>query len=317
MNTSILNELSLKMQEEREKNNILDMEEFHRQVEGEYENIEYVKGSTIRVWDNHETCSYPMHWHHAMEIIMAVENIYTVTIRHQDYCINPGEILIIPPGELHQLTAPPSGKRIILLFNFTEISSLPGFSSILPLLTQPIYITPDTYPEIHDIMVEFLCEIREEYFANEPLRDLAICSQLVRLFCALGRDHFARSTNNAYSTAYKQKDFIEKFNTVLNYIDAHYMEDITLEKAASVAGFSKFHFTRLFKQYSQQNFYDYLCFKRIKAAEVLLTRPNLSITEVSLQSGFSSISTFNRTFKKIEGCTPTEYRNLYTESKML
>ena len=88
------------------------------------------------------------------------------------------------------------------------------------------------------------------------------------------------------------------------------MEEITLESIADIAGFSKFHFSRLFKQCSGQNFYDYLCFKRIKTAEMLLLKPTLPITEIALQSGFSSLSTFNRTFKRLKNCTPTEYRNL-------
>ena len=59
-------------------------------------------------------------------------------------------------------------------------------------------------------------------------------------------------------------------------------------------------------------FYDYLINQRIKAPEVLLTRDDLSITDIALQSGFSSISTFNRTFKLKKGCTPGEYRTLFS-----
>ena len=40
-------------------------------------------------------------------------------------------------------------------------------------------------------------------------------------------------------------------------------------------------------------------------------RPGLSISQIALQSGFSSVSTFNRTFKKLKGCTPTQYRGMF------
>ena len=40
-------------------------------------------------------------------------------------------------------------------------------------------------------------------------------------------------------------------------------------------------------------------------------KPNLSISQIALQSGFSSVSTFNRTFKKLKGCTPTQYRGMF------
>ena len=62
-------------------------------------------------------------------------------------------------------------------------------------------------------------------------------------------------------------------------------------------------------------FYDYLIGRRIKASEILLSQHDLSITDVALQAGFSSISTFNRTFKTKKGCTPGEYRALFRHNK--
>ena len=70
---------------------------------------------------------------------------------------------------------------------------------------------------------------------------------------------------------------------MLDYIDAHYTEDLTLDAVASYSGFSKYHFTRLFKQYANTTFYDYLSYKRIKVAEQLLTEPEpVSYTHLTL-----------------------------------
>ena len=90
--------------------------------------------------------------------------------------------------------------------------------------------------------------------------------------------------------------------------------DISLEEVAAQIGFSKFHFSRLFRQFTDTSFYDYLCARRIKAAEALLLDPNLPITEIALQSGFASISTFNRVFKKFKECTPTEFKEFYKDT---
>ena len=104
----------------------------------------------------------------------------------------------------------------------------------------------------------------------------------------------------------------EEISIVLDYLDNHYSENVTLEQAAQLAGFSKFYFTRLFKEYTNHTFYEYLTEKRIRAAEQMLLIPKFPVTEVSIQAGFSSLSSFNRTFKRNKGCSPTEYRNLYT-----
>jgi AraC-like DNA-binding protein len=50
---------------------------------------------------------------------------------------------------------------------------------------------------------------------------------------------------------------------------------------------------------------------RVKRAENLLLNPERSITEIALDAGFESIATFNRAFKEIKHCTPSEYKNLY------
>ena len=53
---------------------------------------------------------------------------------------------------------------------------------------------------------------------------------------------------------------------------------------------------------------EYLNSVRVKKAEEYLLDMDISITEAAYMSGFNSIQTFNRVFKKIKGCTPTEYR---------
>lgn len=291
-----------------------DMDHFHRIVEGDYEQVKYLSSSSIRIWHNIETLSFSTHWHPAVEIIMPLENIYTVQVAQEEFVLNPGEILIIPAGELHQLTAPESGSRLIYLFDFSVISKLNGFSYLMPYLSQPVLITEETCPQIYRTEFSLLEKMCREYFMDTNLWELVVYSCLLNFFVTFGRYRMTKDDSLPYAQACKQKELIDKLNIVFDYLDLHYMEDITLEKVADVAGFSKFHFSRLFKQCSGQNFYDYLCYKRIKAAEMLLLEPNLTITEIALQSGFSSLSTFNRTFKRSKNCTPTEYRNLCSKS---
>jgi len=108
---------------------------------------------------------------------------------------------------------------------------------------------------------------------------------------------------------------VAKFGNLLEYIDTHYTEDLTLEDMADIIGFSKYHFSRLFKQYTNFTFCDYLKHRRIQAAEMLLEQPEYSITEVALQAGFPSISTFNRIFKEYKNCTPTEFRTMMAKRR--
>lgn len=286
-----------------------DTEHFDRIVDGDYEPVKYMSGSSIRIWYNTQTIDYSTHWHPAIEIIMPLENIYTVKVAQQEFVLNPGEILIIPVGELHHLIAPESGSRLIYLFDFATISKLNGFSYLMPFLSQPVFISEENCPQIYREEAALLEKMCTEYFNDTNLWELVVYSHLLHFFVTLGRYRMTKDDTMPYPAG-RQKELTTKLNIVFDYLDLHYMEDITLEKVADVAGFSKFHFSRIFKQCSGQNFYDYLCFKRIKAAEMLLLEPELSITEIALQSGFSSLSTFNRTFKRTKNCTPSEYRSL-------
>ena len=106
----------------------------------------------------------------------------------------------------------------------------------------------------------------------------------------------------------RDREYIEAVLSACRYINVHYMENLSLEEVAAVSGFSKFHFTRIFKQYMNMTFYEYLNSKRVKRAEELLYDKKMSITDVAMNSGFSSLSAFNRTFKTVKACSPSDYR---------
>lgn len=301
-------ELLSKYKKQQEENH------FSRTVDGNSESVNYLPGSTVRFWLNDEPSEYAVHWHPAIEMVIPLENTYTVIVGQETHELNPGDIFIIPGGELHHLIAPKTGKRLIYLFDFDLLSRIRGYSYLTSFLSQPVLINKNTCRPIYKKEAAIISQLCRDYFTSDSLRDMMIYSQLLAFFVNYARYRISVKDMTGYNSTSqtRQKDLMEKFNTIFDYLDEHYAEDITLEKVADVAGFSKFHFSRLFKQCSGYNFYDYLCYRRIKAAETLLLKPGSSITEVALQSGFSSLSTFNRTFKKIKGCTPSEYRNLYS-----
>ncbi len=284
---------------------------FQRDIKGTFEKVGYSENSSVLLYVNHTSTNFPLHWHSAVEIIMPLSNSYSVVLNKINFRLREGDVLIIPPGDLHELYAPPEGSRIIILFDFTLMSSQKGFSGILPFLNQPSLITPENSPEIYGDVYKLLIQAKDEYKNAPPLWEASIYTLIIRLFLLIGRNHMDTSSIFPYAGSNKQKEYIEKMNIIYDYIDRNYMENITLEKAASAVGFSKFHFSRLFKQMTAASFYDYLTLRRIKAAESLLLNPSLSIIEVALQSGFSSVSTFNRVFKSIKKCTPTDFKEFY------
>lgn len=288
-----------------------------REIAGTHEKTHRAEGdSSIVLWINKEPGYFSLHWHSTVEIVMPLQNTCTVTMNKTTHLLNENDILIIPPGELHEILPPPTGYRIVLLFDLSALNKFKGFTRLFSLFSLSSHITPDTMPEIYEKERELLIRAAEEYANGGDLAEPSVLALLIQFFVLL-----ARNNNDAVPASLpamqpnKQREYIEKFNAVFEYIEHHYTEDITLEETAAQIGFSKFHFSRLFRQFTDTSFYDYLCARRIKAAETLLLDPNLPITEIALQSGFASISTFNRVFKKFKQCTPTEFKEFYKENK--
>ncbi len=104
-----------------------------------------------------------------------------------------------------------------------------------------------------------------------------------------------------------------RLNRTIRYISENFDRPISLEEAANVANLSKHAFCRFFKKSTHKSFVDYLNEFRVGMACKLLSRTSYNISQVSMLSGFNTISYFNRQFKKYMHCTPTEYRNWQRE----
>lgn len=284
---------------------------FARVTESEQEHVEYLNEFSLRIWYNREQVAFPLHWHYATEIIVALEDTYTVKLRNTEYVLNPGDIMIIPAGELHELLAPKSGSRLICLFDTQTLYQLNGFPALQPFISLPVYIERNENSYAYNRCTNLLRQIVREYADKNPFYEMVIYSRLLSLFVTIGRQKINGPNQDQSYIDPKQNELNQKLSIAFEYIDSNYMENVTLEKVADIAGFSKFHFSRLFKQCSGQNFHEYLCFKRVQASEALLLVPDSSITEIAFKSGFASLSSFNRAFRAVNHCSPTEYRNLY------
>ncbi len=279
-------------------------------LNGIHETVVYDTFHGLRLYNNVETVNYPPHWHTAMEIIMPVKNTYTVVIDGVAHTINEGDIWITPSGTIHELIAPASGERLILLFDYSTICNVKGMDSLLHTLLPYKLITHDEYPALNEKLRFYLNEVRREYTEPSPFTEASIYSIMIRFFVILGRTSFNADNKFPGITNSKQHEYIEKFMMICNYINEHCTQNITVEELAGLTGFSKFHFARLFKQFTNTSCYEYLTQKRIAAAERLLIEPDITITEVAMRSGFNSLSTFNRIFKAAKNCTPSEYKSL-------
>ncbi len=93
------------------------------------------------------------------------------------------------------------------------------------------------------------------------------------------------------------------------YMNARHQEQISLDEAARAVNVSTRQFCKVFRQATGLTFTEYLARIRVEKAKSLLLNPKLRISEVAFETGFNSISQFNRSFKRIVGDAPSRFRS--------
>lgn len=273
-------------------------------LNGDFETVDYDRDRGILLYDNVEEEEYPVHWHNAVEIIMPIENKYEVVCGGKEYCLNERDIIIIPSGTLHSLKAI-AGRRLILLCDARCFSGNPALSALSYVLSEPFLINAELDREFLHSMDQIMNDIYVLYSNFNSITEVYIYIKALTLLVKVREYQLSRVQ---YDCGGKYAD---KFQVIIKYIENNYANDITLEDLAKIAGYSAYHFSRIFKKYSNTTFINFLNRRRIKASELLLLENNSTITDIAMQVGFSSLTTFNRVFKNINGCTPSEYKKLY------
>jgi AraC-like DNA-binding protein len=90
---------------------------------------------------------------------------------------------------------------------------------------------------------------------------------------------------------------------------------MSLTDVAKAAGASVFHFCKVFRKTTGLKFTDYLARVRLEDARNRLLNPTLRVSEIAYDVGFQSLTQFNRTFKRVFGQSPTQFRARLSSGK--
>ncbi|MFI7528432.1 helix-turn-helix transcriptional regulator [Nocardia salmonicida] len=96
-------------------------------------------------------------------------------------------------------------------------------------------------------------------------------------------------------------------------VDRQYAEPLALDELARAAGVSKYHFLRAFAAVYGRTPAVYLAERRIERAQDLLRSTNLTVTEVCMLVGYSSLGSFSAKFRQLVGVTPSEYQAKFAD----
>ena len=255
----------------------------------------------------------PIHWHEEVEIIFISSGTCNYKLDLSTFIVNEGDILIIGSQKLHSLSriSEKNLKWVSFVFNMDMIKSLNSDGALLkyisPILNEnhklPIKISKNDIG--YNCLLDTIQNIIKSYSEKDIAYELELKSLLFKFFSLLYRYNFITTNENKNILTVKT---IDKIKLVLNYIHTHYFEDISINKLANICDYSEYHFMRFFKKHMGLTCIQYINNYRLEKAALLLTSTNNSIMDISLETGFDSLSYFNKLFKKKYNITPKEFR---------
>ncbi len=249
------------------------------------------------------------HWHNHFEIVHPVTGSCEIHINGDPYTCHQGDLLIVPPGNLHSIFPDgPCDYYAIVIGDtlFSQASADPHLSELIePFMFNghynPLKITAD-HPDQHALQMSM--KIMIEYNRQRaPHYQAAIKINLCLFFLRLsnGFPDFFNLGSHKPGSANMIKD-------VLAYLQIHYNEKLTIPSVSSLFHLSDQHFSRLFKAYTGRTFVEYLTLLRLEQARRLIIYTDMPITRIPDRTGFCNSNYFSRVYKKQYGRRPSDDR---------
>ena len=264
---------------------------------------------------NHATRTYPFliehtnvkyipHFHEEPELVYVMEGNLDVTIGNHAFVLKENEICIFTPGTIHNLYSYEYNKSFVMkLFPVADISNIQLDNAV-------ISPADDNY----GILKNYISDIINENATKSKGYELAanIIAEKILLFIIRNTDyHILENTMQIKKES--ESDFL---NSVTAFLEEHYAEHFCLEDAAKHLSITKSYFCHYFKEVTGVTFWNYYTLFRLeKAIQMMKENPKKKYIEISENSGFKNIRTFNESFKKYHQCTPREYIKKHYKSK--
>lgn len=255
-------------------------------------------------------CDVAPHWHKEIEIIYLIEGEQRVGIDNNIYALKEGDILLIGSGCIHYFFHECNiNRRVVVQFSLSifdnVLSEKNEGENIKYIFDKTKRVSNQWDPVLKNKIETHLKVLIKENNKRENGYKLALKARLCDISVLLLRNLPVEI--DSYEEKTKHKENLKRLENVFEYIENHYNENLALKKISNEMGFSMYYFSRLFKRYTGITFVQYLNDFRVTKVQWYLINHDITITEAAFQCGFNNIKTFNKVFKEIQGCSPSEY----------
>lgn len=260
----------------------------------------------------------PAHLHDYIEMLYCLSGECAIFLNHRYYQFTAGDMVVINAREIHQIKGLSDGANRYIVVRFDPELLYTSYQSAFELRYVLPFTINDATPqkifharEIQDTFIPQLFHtLLQEYKAQEYGYELAIRTGICRIFLWILRYWNNMGIDLPRSTP-DNEALVKQFQRVIDYMTENYAQDIDAAEMANRCDMSYSYFSRMFKKTMHKSFREYLTSIRISKAEILLTTTDLSITEIAMQTGFSSTSYFIQQFRQVKSVSPKQFQKAF------
>lgn len=258
-----------------------------------------------------------LHWHEHFEIIVMQKGRAIFHVDSRPYEAGPGDVIIVPSGGLHVGYSLINGDIafVSIVFHASlfkdryqdsqhEQFVAPYLNNLYRFPVKPVEQNPvcSTY---YPLLESLIREVQDK----SPAFQLVVKNQLHLFFTLLSRTFPPqRMSDRHHRERYSVNR--ERFKPLLEYLEQHLDEKITIDSAARFVNLNPYHFCKTFKKLTGRTFIDYVNLYRVNEAERLLLETDLTITEIAGKVGCDNPNYFTKLYKQYKGLTPSVARKL-------
>lgn len=257
-----------------------------------------------------EFSEHDIHAHDALEISVLLEHEAIYRLAHRDYGGEPGDVFIFRPFEAHWTLVKEPHKPvswIMILFSPSVVRFIPdGYKLLAPFYAAGTFapLLPGKLPyaqRIRELTLQAVAEEENGLPGWQAQQAAALIEVLVQLYrCYLD----ATGQAQAGSIGGPEDGIIR----AIEYMLRHFLGEVDPDEPQRLSGLKKTMFYRLFRQATSLPPNEFVIRLRLQHALHLLKTSRMPVTDIALESGFNSLSYFNRVFKDRRGVSPSEWR---------